>query len=962
MQTENNSQKKAGSKISIKKIFLWMLVFLCMFFLILFFTVPVYLSSDSGKNLILRKVNSSIDGKVAVGSLSMGWFAGVKADRVNFTNIAGTAKMTAEQVAVRPSYLALIGGKLEIDDLAIKQGNFKISSPDANRTMQTLELKDINGRIASGPLGAKSGFYVSMAVASANEVSNIVAVGQIETPKISKKQWSLADATGELSIEVNDLELSTLSPLFAALDVNAAAAGRVKADINAKMQKGQFENLQGTINASNLDIAGSFLKGDRLQSSKFQTDIKLNTTEKTINIDRLKIEADGLSADIKGTVPKTLRSLEDFLRADSTDTLQAQFDCDVAKTFKQVKTIAKFKQDFDINYGRLSGNINTEAQNGTRTLAGKVKLWALEGKFPVRRIILSKPVEIDAKLVSQKEQITVEKLNVDSSFVKAQLSGTTDNMNYTADLDLAKMQSDVGQFFDIKPQLSGSVQLIGKGSLANRIFASTGSASLNNITITMPDGSVFSEPSANAGFDFQADIDKKQLNVKTTDISASFGKINISNLTTPLGKDTAEPMQFDANFAVELEKLNDWATALGKTDTNTHLAGFARGDLAFRKADSIIEASAKQITVENLKISSPGKETFTQPIMTISFAGKFNTAEKIYDIPQLSVIGPQIKISGSLSNTDLGTKTKTEGNFKADYDLAAAGPIVSPFLPQGFSATGKRSDILWFSSTWPKNLPQQFKANLNAKTTFGFNTAEYMGLDIGKSEFKITIDNGLMTIAPFSTTVNNGKFNFAATANFAGNPAMLQTPGATKMFDRIQITRRTSDALLRYVVPLFADATSITGILNFDCEKLAIPLEKGYRNAIAVAGTVSVEDMHLFGTSSLLNQLIQLTGASSDPTITVLPTRFVLADGILQYDNMQVNIGDKPVNFSGKIGLDKSMRMNVTLPWTHNGQRITLPLKGTVDKPQIDVGKLMEEQAKQEFERQIKKGLEKILK
>jgi hypothetical protein len=680
-----------------------------------------------------------------------------------------------------------------------------------------------------------------------------------------------------------------------------------------------------------------------------------------VNIDRLKIEADGLTADVKGTVPKTLRSFEDFLKADSVDTLQAQFDCDVAKTFKQIKTIAKFKQDFDIDYGRLSGSINTEAQNGTRTLAGKIKLWALEGTFPVKRIILSKPVEIDAKIVSQKEQITVEKLNVDSSFVKAVLSGTTDNMNYTADLDLAKMQSDVGQFIEIKPQLSGSAQLIGKGSLANRVFASTGSASLNNIVAAMPDGTVLSEPTANIGFNFSADIDKKLLDAKTIDIVASPGKINISSLAMSLGKDTAGPVQFNTNFAVELEKLNSWAAALGGMDANTHLAGFARGDLAFRKADSIIEASAKQITVENLKISSPGRETFTQPNMIISFAGKFDTAEKIYDIPQLSITSPQIKISGSLSNADLGAKTKTEGNFKADYDLAAASSIVSPFMPQGFSATGKRNDSLWFSSIWPKNAPQQFKANLNAKTTFGFDSADYMGLNLGKSDFNVKIENGLMTIAPFSATVNGGKLNFAASANFADNPVMLKTPNAIKMLDRIQITQQTSDKLLRYVNPVFADAVGVTGILSFDCEKFAVPLENGYKNAIAVTGILSIENMHL-GASFLLSQIIQLAGVSSDPTITVLPTRFVLADGVLQYDNMQMNFNDKPVNFSGRIGLDKSMQMNVTLPWTRNGQRITLPLKGTVDKPQIDVSKLVEDQLRQEIERQIEKGLEKILK
>jgi len=236
-----------------------------------------------------------------------------------------------------------------------------------------------------------------------------------------------------------------------------------------------------------------------------------------------------------------------------------------------------------------------------------------------------------------------------------------------------------------------------------------------------------------------------------------------------------------------------------------------------------------------------------------------------------------------------------------------------------------------------------------------------MGLNLGKSDFNVKIDNGLMTIAPFTTTVNNGKLNFAATANLADSPAMLKTPNAIKMLDKIQITQQITDALLTYINPVFANATDITGILNFDCEKLAIPLEKGRKNAIAITGTLSIENMHL-GVSSLLRQIIQLTGVSSDPTITVLPTRFVLADGILQYDNMQMNFNDKPVNFSGRIGLDKSMQMNVTLPWTYSGQRITLFLKGTVDKPRLDAGKLVEDQLRQELERQIQKGLEKIFK
>ena len=85
---------------------------------------------------------------------------------------------------------------------------------------------------------------------------------------------------------------------------------------------------------------------------------------------------------------------------------------------------------------------------------------------------------------------------------------------------------------------------------------------------------------------------------------------------------------------------------------------------------------------------------------------------------------------------------------------------------------------------------------------------------------------------------------------------------------------------------------------------------------------------------------------------------------------MQMDIGDNPVNFKGVIGLDNSLEMSVTLPYTTEGRtirvgsqsarRITLPITGTVDNPKLDVGKLLENQLKQELEEQLRKGLEDI--
>jgi hypothetical protein len=192
-----------------------------------------------------------------------------------------------------------------------------------------------------------------------------------------------------------------------------------------------------------------------------------------------------------------------------------------------------------------------------------------------------------------------------------------------------------------------------------------------------------------------------------------------------------------------------------------------------------------------------------------------------------------------------------------------------------------------------------------------------------------------------------------------------------QIIKNIQIDDRLTGPLLKYLNPIFANSVNVNGLANLSCDKLSIPLDAKAKNSAEIVGEVSVSNLRLTA-SDLLGQILLVVGGSAAGTvITIHPTKFILRDGFLRYDDMQMDIGNNPVNFKGVIGLDKSLDMTVTLPYTTRGTtvrvdrqpiapRITLPLKGTVDKPTIDVGKLIENQAGQQLEDQLKKGLEKL--
>jgi len=314
------------------------------------------------------------------------------------------------------------------------------------------------------------------------------------------------------------------------------------------------------------------------------------------------------------------------------------------------------------------------------------------------------------------------------------------------------------------------------------------------------------------------------------------------------------------------------------------------------------------------------------------------------------------------------------------YDWAMVSKFVRGFLPKGLKLKGKREGTVNFSSEYPRGQADKLLANLNTQAKFGFDTANYKGLNFDASELDIQIRNGLLNIAPFSMTVNNGKLNFAAKIDLKQKPMVLQTTGPMQIIDKVEINEQVSRNLLVYLNPIFKDQADITGIANFHSEKFAIPLGKDTNMQPEIIGTVGIENMKL-ETKGLLGNILSRTRTGRYIDAAVLPTKFVLRKGKLSYDNMQINLDKYPTNFVGSIGPKRILDMKVITPYVltkdfkletvkideeSTAERFPLPLTGTIDNPKLDWGKLAEELLKQQLEEQLQEklleGLDKLLK
>jgi hypothetical protein len=952
--------------------------------------------------MILARINGLLAGQTEFADLSMSWFRGIKIAEFSFNDGAAQTSVEVAHIATHPRYGSLLMGNVSLGrtvldqprvqinlktgsaanapakpsppqgppviavpvksmDLVVKDGSFKVTG----RQGKSVELSRINSQVNLRPPGEPTSFNIDMAVADAGKESAIKADGRIRAGT-TKKGWTLKGTTGDLAVEVNDLDLESLAPLFELAKLDVQARGVVSADVNGTVQDGRLGSLVADVEAQNLDVTGAAFKGDKLTSSHVDIEAKVTGQQQLMHVEKLDVKSDWLNATVKGVVPTAFASLKDFLGPESKYDLEGNFTCDVDKILSQMPHTFGIKEGMKVTSGRLSGQVG--ARKGR--VAAQVKLADLAGTVDDKKVDLSEPVQADLQMAAGDGKIRFDKLHITSAFAKAQATGSLEQIKYDSQVDLAKLQSELGQFIDIGPyEMSGRVLGQGQVAIQPEKVAVTGTSQIEDLQLRSPNDVTASEPMTQIAFSLSVEQQSNLLSLDSVDANATLGRVRIADAVLPLGKKTAKPMKMAVSASdVKLQKLQPFLVLFASFPQKMQLAGIAESRLQVTSQQGTYRVVTDSTKIKDFKLISPQKEPFEQEEISLVLDARIDPNQQAINVKELRLESPQIKIKkGEFKKVNEAGKTKVQGRADLAYDWQAVTRMAAQFLPKAFAAQGQRQSAIRFASQYPIGKGDQFLGHLDGQTQLGFEKAHYLGLNFGSAEVNVQFDNGLMKIGPFSTTVNNGELRFAGQADFKKQPVLLKTTEPLQVAKDIYVNEELTEQLLVYVNPLFANSVNVRGVANFACERLTIPLAGGAKKDIEVVGTISVHKLYLRA-SDLLGQILSVGGGSlRDQEMAIRPTPFTLRDGFLRYDDMQVDVGDNPVNFRGAIGLDKSLDMTVTLPYTAAGRtvrvgeqtsakRISVPLRGTVYKPQLDMDRFLQEQLQQT----LRRGLEEL--
>ena len=1009
METEKTNRNRPFRR-SRRQTWKIVLAIILILILLVFLLIPAYVSSRQGQRVILDKINANVEGKTNFSDLSMGWWRGIKITDFSFIDTAGTTDIKIKQIDTKPSYMSILFGnmvfgktiidkpqialKLEQEkeegkissetptakkesekkqaglpiekiDLVVNDGNLKIYAKAA----EPVEFSNINSMVNLRPPGNQTNFSINMAVVEQEKTSTINTQGSVTPPGGG---WMFEGTNGNVTIETNDLNLASLLPLLNLAGIEAQGKGIVSANFESTIIDGQLENLDGVISGRDIDLTMPQLKGDRLKTSILNLDAKIQRQKDLLDVKQFNFRTDWATVQATGQLPTTTDALQQFFDPQSKYNLNAVFQLNLAAIASQMPKTIGLKPGTAISSGQIKGDIKTITEGGLRKIDGQANLENLKGTVDGKPVAISAPITAVVQLTSDEAGvIKYDRLDLSAPFAKINGSGTMEALNYDANVDFGKLQGELGQFINIPYKIAGLASSKGQISSVKNKIAATGLASYKNIQLTSDKGATASIPTAEANFTLAVDREKNVLSIASLDVNSTIAQLNIKDSVFPLSTPAKEPLKLDlsANY-IDLAGIQPFLVMFASFPQQMQLAGTAQSKINVTSRNETYLFKIDSTKIRNLKVIYPQQQPFVQDEIALTADGQMNTVQKTYTV-KWQLVSPQIKIQGNLANTVEDTQTKLDGKANLDYDWTAVSTLAAPFLPQGLHLQGHRNDTVTFASTYPTAQPEKLLANLNSNAKTGFAKADYMGLNFGPTEVAVEVQNGLLKIPPFTSTVNNGQINFAGQADFKRKPTLLETPGPMQIIKDVQINDVVSAKLLQFTNPIFAKALNTSGVASLYCDRLVIPLAGATKNDIVAIGTMSLDNVRMQN-ANLLSQILSVMGSSNgNQNITIHPTKFALEKGYLRYDDMQIDVGNRPLNFKGVIGLDRSLNMTIVLPVTIQGRsaqdsqsanRVALPLKGTLDSPQLDLGKLLQENIRRQGEEILRKGIEDLFK
>jgi hypothetical protein len=197
--------------------------------------------------------------------------------------------------------------------------------------------------------------------------------------------------------------------------------------------------------------------------------------------------------------------------------------------------------------------------------------------------------------------------------------------------------------------------------------------------------------------------------------------------------------------------------------------------------------------------------------------------------------------------------------------------------------------------------------------------------------------------------LQEGQLTLAPQLYLTSDPMMLALPQG-QVLKQVRLTPDLCAAGLKFVHPFLAGATQVDGHVSLDLQGAWIPLNDA--KGTQAAGKMQIHRVEISG-GPLLGDVLPAILMLQPQKVPLLPeVEFWVRDGRVYHRGVGVQLKETTVSTTGSVGFDETLdivaEMTVPEKWLGQNvlgtalknQKIKIPIRGTLTRPQIDAQQL----------------------
>ncbi|MEN6458882.1 MAG: hypothetical protein ABFC63_08120 [Thermoguttaceae bacterium] len=954
-----------------------------------------------------------LNGTAQIESLSLSWFSPVSADGITVKDshgktVASVASVSGERSLaailcdytnlgryhVRSPKLSLVlredGSNIE-DLLANYLASSKKKTPSSAQTanfavgLDVVEggitvVDELNGQSWQVDKLAAS-FDLPKDAAGPMAVQTSVAVTGFNPPARLTLALKWASSGGEATLQIDQFPLAVLRPLASRLvSRGTTLAGRLCSDIRASWDG--KDGKSGVLARASLDgfaLAMPQLLGtDTVRLDRAETAAQASWRENRFDIEKATVQCDVLSASLQGTIPTGQKegfSLAMLIR--QRHELTGQLD--LARLARMLPATFHLKQNMRIESGRVGVTLASQPAVGSQGVKwhGQLEMTPLVATAGQGQISWPQPVTAVLDAHDTPQGAVIDNVRCQSDFLDIRGAGTPDDFAATLGLNLGQLADRLGQFLDLD-----GVRLAGQGSGAinwrrvQQQFGAGGQFRLDGFQCLLKGKPAWREDSITASLTANGQTigDKTHIDAASLSILSGTDRVG-ANLISPVTDVRNGPWAVHASVEGQ---LRNWPARVGVWLAPNSVRR-AEGAYNLQMDASVSTAGC---TVRELKISATPLAvdsvwaTIDEPQVVATMAGQYDSSSKAIELKSIQFISSTLTAGAAGGIASNGTRS--EGNLRGqiNYDLARLCNVLRPQIGSAVQLTGRGSSEVWYGG--PLAASDALAAGAG-EAGLRWDAADVGGIALGRGELRGAMRGGAIQIMPLELTINQGRVHLSPRIKLRPDPMELTLP-AGPLAERVQIDPAMCKSMLKFAAPAVGDVSSARGTFSVYLDRCRIPLSAPKK--CDVAGRLHIHTMEI-ASGAMLKELSAVLGRTAPAKLKQeADIKFRVENGRVYHDSMELQFPDLTIRTSGWVGFDKSLNVVAEMPvppkWLAGNanvsqalrnQTIRLPIKNTVDKPQIDRQEM--QRANQQIMRQaagslinegINKGIDQLFK